>query len=210
MSITLGLTVTWIIVWVNLLFSLFSVGLFPEELTQENEVYRITHLSSPLSAVAHFPLKPVTVMGPEAGAAGTELMISMCQVRWGGWCVTGRIVFSPWVYPEEPVCAQLNREPGNHLLSYTYSTVQFLSGRRAIDRPDWWSPCSFQMIGIKKIPCFSFGVSGGVLSYRPDCLLELICTAWQGWETDCNFEMVYMVWCSCHLDEGWVLLRVKA
>lgn len=87
---------------------------------------------------------------------------------------------------------------------------RFFSGKRAIDRPDWWSPCSFQMIGIKQIPWFSFGVSGGVLSYRPECLLELICTAWQGWETDCSFETVYMVWCSCHSDEGWVLLHVKA
>lgn len=32
-------------------------------------------------------------------------------------------------------------------------------------------PCSFQVIGIKKFPWFSFGVSGGVLSYWPDCLL---------------------------------------
>lgn len=64
-------------------------------------------------------------MGPEADAAVTELTISMYLIRWGGWCVTKRIVFSPWVYLEEPVCAHLNREPGNHLLSYTYATVQF-------------------------------------------------------------------------------------
>lgn len=38
-------------------------------------------------------------------------------------------------------------------------------------------PHPFQRIGTKEIPWFSFGVSGGVLSYRPDCLLELICTA---------------------------------
>lgn len=29
----------------------------------------------------------------------------------------------------------------------------------------------------------------------------------RGW---LQFEVVYMVWCSCHSDEGWVLLLVSA
>lgn len=170
MSSTLDLTVTWIIIRVNLLFNLFSIGIFPEELTQRNEVYWVTHLSSALSAVPLFLLNP-DCNGPRGRCCSDRTHDKHVSDQVRGWCVTRKIVFSPWVYPEEPVCAQLIREPGNHLLSYTYSTVQFFSGRRAVGRSDRWSPCSFQVIGIKKIPWFSFGVSGGVLSYWPDRLL---------------------------------------
>lgn len=34
-------------------------------------------------------------------------------------------VFSPQLSSEELVCAPLDRKPGNHLLSYTYTTVLF-------------------------------------------------------------------------------------
>lgn len=37
----------------------------------------------------------------------------------------GDYVFSPQVSSEKPACACLNREPGNHLLSYNYATVKF-------------------------------------------------------------------------------------
>lgn len=167
-------------------------------------------MSSPLSAVALFPLKPGAVMGPEADAALRELMISMCLLRWGGWCMTrGLCLVLECIQKSQCMLSST----GNLETICCFTLIQqfcFFSGRRAIGRPDWWSPCPFQITGIKKIPWFSSGVSGGVLSYRPDCLLELICTAWQGWETDCNFEMVCMVWCSFHSNEGWLLLHVKA
>lgn len=143
MSYTLDLTVTWIIIWVNLLFSLFSIGIFPEELTQGNEVYWVTHLSSALSAVALFPLNP-DCNGPRGRCCSDRTHDKHVSDQVRGCCVTRRIVFSPWVYPEEPVCAQLIREPGNHLLSYPYSTVQFFSGRRAVGRSDWWSHALFR------------------------------------------------------------------